>query len=113
MVSTINFEAALSETTCRESFQRFKSGDFDVEDRHGGEKEKMIEDPELEELLAEDTCTPVDEVEHTLFICDRWPRKIISHKSMLLPLGAVHRSTGHELLLHFNNNISTFRRALP
>ena len=67
MVSTINFEAALSETSCRESFQRFKSGDFDVEDRHGGEKEK-------------DSCSPVDEVEHTLFICDRWPRKIISYK---------------------------------
>ena len=30
-------EAALSERTCREWFQRFKSGDFDVEDRHGTE----------------------------------------------------------------------------
>ena len=29
-------EAALSERTCREWCQRFKSGDFDVEDRHGG-----------------------------------------------------------------------------
>ncbi|GFY00466.1 hypothetical protein TNCV_1665051 [Trichonephila clavipes] len=28
-------EAAISERTCREWFQRFKNGDFDVEDQHG------------------------------------------------------------------------------
>ncbi|GFY20372.1 uncharacterized protein TNCV_210041 [Trichonephila clavipes] len=30
-----NGEAAISERTCREWFQRFKNGDFDVEDQHG------------------------------------------------------------------------------
>ena len=49
-------EAALSERMCREGFQRFKSGDFDVEDRHGGGKEKIFEDSELEALLVEDSC---------------------------------------------------------
>ena len=37
-------EAALSERTSREWFQRFKSGDFDVKDRHGGGKKKIFED---------------------------------------------------------------------
>ena len=35
-------EVALSERSCREWFQKFKNGDFDVEDRHGGGREKCI-----------------------------------------------------------------------
>ena len=49
-------EADLSERTYRKWFQCFKSGDFHVEDRHVGGKEKMFEDSELEALLAEDSC---------------------------------------------------------
>ena len=49
-------EAFLSKLTCRDWFQRFKSGDFDVQDRHGCEKEKILEDFELEALLAENSC---------------------------------------------------------
>ena len=56
MLSSTYGEAAFSERTCREWFQRFKSGDFDVEDRYGGGKEKIFEDLELEALLAEDSC---------------------------------------------------------
>ena len=56
ILSSNNGEAALSERTCREWFQRFKSGDFDVEDRHSSGKEKISEDSELEALLAEDSC---------------------------------------------------------
>ncbi|GFS90270.1 mariner Mos1 transposase [Trichonephila clavipes] len=35
MLSNTYGEAAISERTCREWFQRFKKGDFDVEDQHG------------------------------------------------------------------------------
>ncbi|GFX05834.1 mariner Mos1 transposase [Trichonephila clavipes] len=35
MLSNTYGEAAISERTCREWFQRFKNGDFDVEDQHG------------------------------------------------------------------------------
>ena len=42
-------EAAISERTCREQFQRFKNGDFDIEDRHSGGREKVFEDAELED----------------------------------------------------------------
>ena len=45
------YGAAISERTCREWFQRFKNGDFDVEDRHIGGREKVFEDAELETLL--------------------------------------------------------------
>ncbi|GFW59723.1 mariner Mos1 transposase [Trichonephila clavipes] len=44
-------EAAISERTCREWFQRFKNSDFEVEDQHGGGREKIFEDAELEALL--------------------------------------------------------------
>ena len=40
-----------AERTCREWFQRFKNGDFDVEDWHSGEREKVFEDAELEARL--------------------------------------------------------------
>ena len=52
MLSSTCGQAALSERTCREWFQRFKSSDFDVKDRHDSEEEKIFEDSELEALLA-------------------------------------------------------------
>ena len=56
MLSSTYVEAALSERTCRELFQCFKNGDFDVEYRHGDGKEQIFEDSELEAFLAEDSC---------------------------------------------------------
>ena len=56
MLSNTYGEAAIvRERTCREWFQRFKNGDFDVEDRHGGGREKVFEDAELEALLEQDS----------------------------------------------------------
>ena len=47
-------DAALSERSCREWFQKFKNGEFDIEERSG--KPKVYEDAELEALLDEDSC---------------------------------------------------------
>ena len=55
ILSSTYGKAALSERTCCEWFQRFKSDYFDIEDRHGGGKEKIFEDFEWEALLAEDS----------------------------------------------------------
>ena len=44
MLSSTYDEAALSERTCREWFQHFKRGDFDVEDRHGDGEENIFVD---------------------------------------------------------------------
>ena len=43
MLSNTYDEAAISERTC-EWFQRFKNGDFDVEDRHSCGREKVFEE---------------------------------------------------------------------
>ncbi|GBP44727.1 Mariner Mos1 transposase [Eumeta japonica] len=42
-------EATLSDSTCREWFQEFKNGDFDVEDKGRSKRPKNYEDAELEE----------------------------------------------------------------
>jgi len=57
-------ETAISERTCRESFQRFKNGDFDIKDRHGGRREKVFKNAELEALLHEDSCQTQEELDH-------------------------------------------------
>jgi len=59
-------EAAISERTCREWFQRFKNGNFDVEDRHGGGREKIFEDAELEALLEQDSYQNQEELARSL-----------------------------------------------
>ncbi|GFW15325.1 mariner Mos1 transposase [Trichonephila clavipes] len=56
MLSNTYGEAAISERTCREWFQRFKNGDFEVEDQHGCGREKVFKDAELEALLDQDSC---------------------------------------------------------
>ncbi|KAG5320099.1 MOS1T transposase, partial [Pseudoatta argentina] len=66
MLSNIYGEAAISERMCREWFQRFKNGDFDVEDRHSGGREKVFEDAELEALLDQDSCQNQEELARSL-----------------------------------------------
>ncbi|GFW28729.1 mariner Mos1 transposase [Trichonephila clavipes] len=56
MLSNTYGKAAISERTCREWFHRFENGDFDVEDQHGGGREKVFEDAELKALLDQDSC---------------------------------------------------------
>ena len=65
MLSNTYGEAATSERTCGEWFQRFKNGDFDVEDRHS-EREKVFEDAELEALLEQDSCQNQEELARLL-----------------------------------------------
>ena len=49
-------EAALSERSCCEWFQKFKNGKFDVEDKERSGRPKVYEDAELESSLDEDSC---------------------------------------------------------
>ena len=66
MLSNTYGEAVISERTCREWFQRFKNGDFDVEDRHSGGREKVFEDAELKALLEQDSCQNQEELARSL-----------------------------------------------
>ena len=42
---------ALSERNCREWFQKFKNGEFDIEDKERSGRPKVYEDAQLEALL--------------------------------------------------------------
>jgi len=48
-------DATLSERNCREWFQKFKNGEFDVEDKERSGRPKVYKDAELEALLDEDS----------------------------------------------------------
>jgi len=63
-----NDEAALSETTCRDWFRCFKSGDFNVEDKEHARRPKLIEDAELEASFDEDSCQTQDKLPSSLGI---------------------------------------------
>jgi len=66
MLSNTYGETAISEKTCREWLQRFKNGDFDIEDRHGTGREKVSKDAELEALLHQDSCQTQEELPGSL-----------------------------------------------
>ena len=58
-------DAALSERSC-EWFQKFKNGEFDVEDKERSGRPKVYEDAELKALLDEDSCQTQKELTFTL-----------------------------------------------
>ena len=49
-------EAALSERSGRKWFQRFKNGEFDIENKERSGRPKVCEDAEVEALLDQDSC---------------------------------------------------------
>lgn len=55
-------EHAPSKTTCERWFQRFKSGDFDLEDKERPGQSKKFEDTELQALLDENSCRTQQEL---------------------------------------------------
>ena len=53
-------KAALSES-CREWLQKFKNGEFDIEDKENSGRLKVYEDVELEASLNQDSCQTPEE----------------------------------------------------
>ena len=49
-------EAAFSERSYREWFQKFKNGEFDIEDKERSRRSNVYKDAELEALLDQDSC---------------------------------------------------------
>ena len=72
---------------CRQWFQRFKNGDFDVEDRHGGEREKVSEDAELETLLDQDSCQMQEELDGSLGVTQQTISKRLKVMGMIQKQG--------------------------
>ena len=56
MLSDTYGEHTPSERTCREWFQRFKNGDFDLKEKERPGGPKKFDDAELQALLDEDPC---------------------------------------------------------
>lgn len=80
-------EVAISERTCREWFQRFKNGDFNVEDQHGGGREKVFEDAELEALLDQDSCQTQQELAGSLGVTQQAISKCLKVIEMIQKKG--------------------------
>ena len=55
------FEASLNDRSCRNCFQKFKNGEFDIEDKERSGKLKVYEDADLEALLDQDSCQMQEE----------------------------------------------------
>ncbi|GBP91856.1 Mariner Mos1 transposase [Eumeta japonica] len=87
-------EAALSERTCREWFQKFKNGDFVVVDKNCSGRPKTYEDAELKKLLEEDSSQTQKEFSLTLEVT----QQAVSH--CLKSLGMIRKQGNlfpHEL----------------
>ena len=87
MLSNTYGEAAISERTCREWFQRFKNGDFDVEDQHSGGRENVFEDAELEALLEQDSCQNQEELARSLVVTQQAISKRLKAMGMIQKQG--------------------------
>ncbi|KAG5307640.1 MOS1T transposase, partial [Pseudoatta argentina] len=69
---------ALSDTTCRDWFRRFKNNDFQLEDKERSGAPKKFQDKELEQLLDESLSTSIDAFESSL------KRKTAIHDKVIL-----------------------------
>ena len=87
VLSSNYVKAALSERTCRKWFQRFKSGGFDVEDRHGGGKEKSFDHSELDTLFAEESCQTKEELAESLEVTQQTILKRLNVMGMIQKQG--------------------------
>ena len=56
MLVEVYGDSAPFDKTCREWFRRFKSGDFDVEEKERSGRPKAFKDEELQALVDEDPC---------------------------------------------------------
>ena len=69
-------EAALSERSCRDWFQKFKKGEFDIENEKLSGRPKVYEDVELETLLNQDSRqTQQEQYDGQYFESNTWYNK--------------------------------------
>ena len=60
-------EAALSERSFREWFQKFKNSEFDIEDKERSGRPKVYEEAGLKELLDQDSCQTQEQYDGKYF----------------------------------------------
>ncbi|KYM99711.1 Pleiotropic regulator 1 [Cyphomyrmex costatus] len=82
-------EHALSETTCRDWFRKFKNNDFDVNDKKRSGQPKKFEDEELEALLQDDSCQTLKQLSEILNVDVSTVSKRIKIMGMMQNLGNI------------------------
>lgn len=80
-------EHAPSIKTCEYWFRRFKSGDFDTNDKEREGRPSKFEDAELESLLDEDSCQTQDELAETLGVTQQAISNRLKNMGMVQKLG--------------------------
>lgn len=78
---------ALSDTTCRDWFRRFKNNDFDLEDKERSGAPKKFEDEKLEELLDQDRRQTLAELGKTLQVDESTVSKRLKALGMIQKQG--------------------------
>ncbi|KAG5320388.1 MOS1T transposase, partial [Pseudoatta argentina] len=78
---------ALSDTTCRDWFRRFKNNDFELEDKERSGALKKFEDKELEQLLDEDPSQTLSELGKTLQVDESTVSKRLKGLGMIQKQG--------------------------
>ncbi|GBP29954.1 Mariner Mos1 transposase [Eumeta japonica] len=85
LVEAYNKAALRIQNTCGEWFQKFKNGDFDVEDKDRSGRPKIYEVVELDESLEEDSPQTQKELALTLEVT----QQAVLHR--LKALGIIHK----------------------
>ncbi|KAG5308900.1 MOS1T transposase, partial [Pseudoatta argentina] len=93
---------ALSDTTCRDWFRRFKNNDFQLEDKERSGAPKKFQDKELEQLLDEDPSQTLSELGKILQVDESTVSKRLKGLGMIQKFFASHRIvTGDEKWIHY------------
>ena len=87
LLQEIYGEYSLSKTQCFEWFQRFKSGDFDINDKERPGQPKKFEDKELENLLDQDSCQTQEELALSLGVTQQAISKRLKVLGFIQKLG--------------------------
>ncbi|KAG5327218.1 MOS1T transposase, partial [Pseudoatta argentina] len=78
---------ALSDTTCRDWFRRFKNNDFELEDKERSGAPKKFQDKELEQLLDEDPSQTLSELGNILQVDESTVSKRLKRLGMIQKQG--------------------------
>ncbi|KAG5317635.1 MOS1T transposase, partial [Pseudoatta argentina] len=78
---------ALSDTTCRDWFRRFKNNDFQLEDKERSGAPKKFQDKELEQLLDEDPSQTLSELGKILHVDESTVSKRLKGLGMIQKQG--------------------------
>ncbi|CAK9825563.1 Mariner Mos1 transposase, partial [Anthophora retusa] len=99
MICSALGENAVTYKTCKKWFQRFRSGNFDLNDAERSGTPKKVEDEELEQLLNEDPCQTQHELAEELGVTQQAISVRLKKLGRVQKVGLIS-SLGWEILLH-------------